>query len=43
LSFIVSVYDVGCSLFGVRHSCKSSDLADFMGENCADLYKEVNG
>ena len=35
-------YDCAYSFLGVRLACKSSDLAEFMGENCTELYKDLN-
>jgi hypothetical protein len=44
--FRLSVRDSGyvgdCSSLGVRHACATEELADFMGKECADLYKALH-
>jgi len=41
LSFYVCYYDGANALLGARHSCKTRSLAQFMGENCADIYHDT--
>jgi hypothetical protein len=42
LAFHVYGYVRDYSYLGVRHACKDASLAQFMAENCADVYKELN-
>ena len=42
LSFYGSGFDFDSSTLGVRHACKSEELSNFMGKECADLYLELH-
>ena len=42
LSFFVSDFVCDYSYFGVRPACKSEELSDVMGKECADLYKDLH-
>ena len=41
LSSDVYDYDYSCTRLGVRLACKSSELAEFMGETFPELYKDL--
>ena len=30
-----------CTCLGVRLACKNAELAEYMGKNCAELYKDL--